>query len=134
MQTKWMRVVFAAAGLYDGVLGLAFLFAPAWVFAMSHVEPPVHPAYVQFPALLLLVFAMMFFRLAADPVSRKELILYACAIKAAYFGIVLFYQATSGIPSMWLPWAWADLVFLVLFLLAGWQLRFAAAQRTTHGS
>ncbi len=123
MQTKWARVLFTAAGLYDGVLGLAFLFVPTWVFSLNHVEPPNHPAYVQFPAVLLLVFALMFFRLAADPVSRKELILYGCVIKAAYCGIVLFYHATRGIPSMWLPWAWADLVFLVLFLLAGWQLR-----------
>jgi hypothetical protein len=123
MQMRWMRVLFTAAGLYDGVLGLAFLFVPAWVFSLNDVEPPIHPAYVQFPALLLLIFALMFFRIAADPVKRKELILYGCAIKAAYFGIVIFYEATRGIPSMWLPWAWADLVFLVLFLRAGWQLR-----------
>jgi len=123
MQMKWMRVLFIAAGLFEGLLGLALLFAPAWVFSLNDFEALDHPAYVQFPALLLLIFALMFFRIAADPVKRRELILYACAIKAAYFGVAIFNQATRGIPSMWLPWAWADLVFLVLFLLAGWQLR-----------
>jgi hypothetical protein len=123
MQTKWVRVLFTVAGFYDGVLGLAFAFVPTWVFSLTHVEPPSHAGYVQFPALLLLVFALMFFRIAADPVKRKELILYGCGLKVCYCGTVFFYQVTRGIPSMWLPWAWADLVFLVLFVLAAWQLR-----------
>lgn len=123
MQTKWVRVLFAVAGLYDGALGLVFLFAPTWLFSLSSVQPPNHSGYVQFPALLLLVFAVMFFRIAADPARRKELILYACGLKASYSGIVFFYQVTRGIPSMWLPWAWLDLAFLVLFVLAAFQLR-----------
>jgi hypothetical protein len=123
MQTRWVRILFAVAGVYDGVLGLVFLFIPTWLFSLNHVQPPNHTGYVQFPALLLLVFAVMFFRIAADPVRRKELILYACGLKASYCGIVFFYHVTRGIPPMWLPWAWVDLAFLVLFVLAALQLR-----------
>jgi hypothetical protein len=25
---------------------------------------------------------------------------------------------TTGVPAMWIPWAWADLVFLILFYLS----------------
>jgi hypothetical protein len=25
---------------------------------------------------------------------------------------------TTGVPSMWMPWAWVDLVFLVLFVMS----------------
>jgi hypothetical protein len=25
---------------------------------------------------------------------------------------------TDGVPTMWVPWAWLDLVFLVAFLMA----------------
>jgi len=123
MPARWTRVLFSVAGLYDGVLGLAFLFAPTWVFSLHHVEPPTHVAYVQFPALLLLVFALMFFRIAADPVGRRELILYGCGLKVAYCSTVFYYQVTRGIPWMWIPWAWADLAFLALFVLAARQLR-----------
>jgi len=120
MQSKWTRVLFVVAALYEGVLGLAFLIFPAWVFSLHHVEPPNHLAYVQFPALLLLVFAVMFFRIAADPVARRELILYGCGLKVSYCAMTFWYQMTRGIPSMWIPWAWADLLFLVLFVLAWW--------------
>ena len=123
MQIKRIRVLFAVAALYDGVLGLVFLFFPTWVFSLHHVEPPNHLGYVRFPALLLLVFAVMFFRVAADPVARRELILYGWGLKLSYCAVAFWYQLTHGIPSMWIPWAWADLAFLVLFVLAWRSLR-----------
>jgi hypothetical protein len=65
----------------------------------------------------------MFFRIAADPVKGRELIPYGCALKVSYCGTAFFYQLTRGIPFMWIPWAWADLVFLALFILAARRLR-----------
>jgi hypothetical protein len=123
MSPRWVRPLFVIAAVYDGVLGLVFLFAPTWPFAMYGVPPPNHVGYVQFPALLLLVFAVMFLRIAADPPGRRELILYGSGLKVSYCATVGFHELTAGIPSMWIPWAWADLVFLALFVLAGFQLR-----------
>ena len=40
------------------------------------------------------------------------------ALKTGYSGLVFYYLLTTGVPAMWVPWAWADLVFLVLFLLS----------------
>lgn len=119
----WTQPLFIIAALYDGVLGLAFLAAPMAIFAFYGVEPPNHPAYVQFPALLLLVFAAMFVAVAANPLKNHALIPYGIALKASYSGLAFGYQATWGIPSMWLPWAWADLVFLALFAVAWLGLR-----------
>lgn len=118
MNHKWIKYFFLVAALYDGVLGLAFLVAPAEIFAMYEVTPPNHMSYVQFPAILLIIFAVMFYRIAADPIRNRELILYGCGLKVAYCSLVLVYAVTTGIPSMWIPWAWADLVFLVLFVLS----------------
>ena len=118
MNVTLTRVLFVIAGLYDGVLGLAFLLYAEEIFKFFVVEPPNHMGYVQFPALLLLVFAAMFFRVAADPVKRWDLIPYGCGLKAAYSGLAFYYAATTGIPDMWIPWAWADLGFLVLFVFA----------------
>ena len=50
------RIFYLAAG-YDGLLGLIFVLAPYRLFSGAGIEPPNHIGYVQFPALLLLVFA-----------------------------------------------------------------------------
>jgi hypothetical protein len=118
MNKSWVKPLFIVAGLYDGLLALAFLFFATKIFQGFGVEAPNHPAYIKFPALLLLIFAAMFLRIAGDPVKHRELILYGVALKIAYSGTTFWYQITQGISFMWIPCAWADLVFLVLFLIA----------------
>ena len=125
---KWIKLLFVVAGLYDGVLGFALAFFPGQIYDVYGVEPPNHMAYVQFPALLLIVFASMFFRIATDPLKHRELIIYGCGLKISYFAIAFWYWWTSGIPSMWIPWAWFDLVFLLLFILA-WKYLASRALR-----
>lgn len=118
MKATWIKPMFIVAGLYDGILGIAFLFFPMGIFEAYHVTPPNHVGYVQFPALLLIIFAAMFFRIASDPVRQRELIPYGVALKLAYSGLVFGHQLAGGIPSMWMLWAWADLVFMLLFIAA----------------
>jgi hypothetical protein len=127
MQAGWIKPFFFVAGLYDAVLGLAFLFFARDIFAAFAVTPPNHPAYVQFPALLLIVFGAMFFSIAANPAKNRDLIWYGMGLKAAYCGSVFFHQLAGGVPFMWQPWAWADLAFLVLFFVAWKSLAGAPA-------
>lgn len=117
MNENWIKIFYVIAGLYDGILGVAFILFPGEIFALYGIEPPNHMAYVQFPALLLIVFAIMFFRVAADPIRNRELILYGCGLKISYCLLAFWYELTTGIPSMWIPWAWADLGFLLFFVL-----------------
>ena len=118
MKEQWLRPFFLLAAAYDGMLGIAFIFAPASIFAMYGVEPPNHMAYVQFPAMLLVLFAIMFYRIAMDPVGNRDLILYGCGLKVSYWSLAFWSMFTTTIPSMWVPWAYADLVFLALFILS----------------
>ena len=118
MQTRWIKPLFIVGGLYDAILGLAFLFFGERLFSFFEVTPPNHWGYVQFPALLLILFGVMFLRIAGDPVARRELMLYACGLKIAYCGTVFWYKVSQGIPDMWMPWAWADLAFLIMFACA----------------
>lgn len=113
-----VKLLFLIAALYDGVLGFLFLFWPGLPFRVFEVTPPNHMGYVQFPAVLLMIFAAMFYRVARDPVANRFLMLYGAALKTGYSGLVFYYMATTGVPAMWVPWAWADLVFLALFLLS----------------
>jgi len=116
MNINLIRLIFAVAAVYDGVLGLLFLFWPGLAFEMFEVTPPNHMGYVQFPAALLMIFAAMFYRVAREPVANRFIMLYGVGLKTSYSGLVFYYLAVSGVPAMWIPWAWADLAFLVLFL------------------
>lgn len=118
MIAKWIKPFFIFAALYDGILGAAFLCFGGSLFGYFGVEPPNHMAYIQFPALILLIFAAMFFRVAADPVKNRNLIPYGIGLKIAYSGTVAWYHFTGVMPFMWKPFAWADFGFLILFAVA----------------
>lgn len=113
-----IALLFSIAALYDGVLGLAFLTAPAAVFSRFGMTPPNHPGYVQFPAALLIVFALIFLRIAVDPAGNRWLIPYGILLKLSYCGVVFYYWSAEGLPYIWKPFAVFDLVFLVLFVQA----------------
>lgn len=132
MTKSWIKPLFVVAGLYDGLLALAFLLFTTPLFQWYEVTLPNHLGYVKFPALLLLIFAGMFFRIASDPATYRELMVYGICLKVAYSGTVFWYELTEGIPDMWIPWAWADLVFLVLFV-AAWR-RTGAATAGRHSA
>lgn len=118
-----MSVIFGIAGAYDGILGAAFLVAPAALFAFVGVPPPNHFGYVRFPAALLIVFAAMFFAVAADPRSNRNLIPYGILLKVSYCGVVFGYWFTQGLPGVWKPFAIIDVVFAFVFLWAWNRLR-----------
>ena len=118
MKKSMVSALFVIAALYDGLLGLAFLIAPGAVFDTFAVTPPNHFGYVQFPAALLLVFAIMFAAVAKDPVRNRCLIPYGMLLKVAYCGVAFAYWFTGGIPFMWKPFAVGDLVFFAFFAWA----------------
>jgi len=119
MKTKQMiSILFFLVAVYDGVLGLVFLLAPSMIFERFEVAPPNHFGYVQFPALLLLIFAWMFASVALAPDKNRNLIPYGIALKVAYCGIVFYYWSTVDIPYIWKPFAVLDLFCIILFVLA----------------
>lgn len=112
-----IAALFLLVALYDGVLGLAFFAAPAALFRLADVPPPNHFGYVQFPALLLIVFALMFVAIARDPVANRGMIVYGILLKLSYSGLVFWYWFSTGIPGLWKPFAVIDLATALLF---GW--------------
>lgn len=126
---RWIQGLFGFSALYDGVLGVLFIVVPWWAFQTFEVTPPNHWGYVQFPAALLLVFAVMFTVIARNPTGNRGLIPYGIGLKLAYCAIVFVYWGTSGIPGMWKPFAIIDLLMLVAFVWA-----FIALGATPRGS
>lgn len=127
-----IRALFTISALYDGVLGGAFLLAAPAIFDQFNVLPPSHWGYIQFPAALLLIFAIMFAALAIAPQRNCNLIPYGALLKISYSGLVFYHWIAEGIPDMWKPWAFADIAFFVLFIWAYFQLRSTAADSASH--
>jgi hypothetical protein len=111
-----ISVLFYLVATYDGLLGTAFFAAPLSLFQWYEVTPPNHVGYVQFPALILIIFAVMFVQIALDPSRNRNLIPYGIMLKVAYSGIVFRYWFTTGIPDMWKPFAVIDAATAVLFV------------------
>ena len=126
MSLSMIRLVFVTAGIYDFLLGLVFLIAGPWLFDATGVPPPNHWAYIQFIALLLIIFGIMFFAVAYNPTANHNLILYGMLLKLSYCGVVAYYSATSGCPTLFKPFAVIDAFMFVLFVMA-YQKRVAPA-------
>jgi hypothetical protein len=112
------RLVFRIAAISDGLLGALFFFAPSWTFRQLGVAEPGHPAYIQFPGALLMIFAAMFAKIAHEPAQYRHLIPYGIALKAAYCSLALWYGINPGIPNLWKACALFDLVMGILFIHA----------------
>jgi hypothetical protein len=115
---KSLSILFIVAALYDGLLGIIFLIAGLPLYALFGVAPPNHVGYIQFPAMLLIIFGAMFWQIAMDPFKYRSLIRYGIGLKLAFCTTVFGHWIFGGIPTMWKPFAVADLIFLILFVWA----------------
>jgi hypothetical protein len=118
IRTPAISLLFVISALYDALLGLAFLLSPLAVYQWYGVTPPNHVGYVQFPAALLIVFAIMFLAIAWAPARNKHLIFYGALLKVSFCGVAFYHWFTVGIPRMWQPFAVIDMLFLILFVWA----------------
>lgn len=114
---RWIKTLFVVAGIYDFVFGVIALVASPLIFRLAGVTAP-DPGYIELPALLVILFGIMFIAIAANPAARREFILYGIGLKAAYSGVVFWHQLTSQVAFFFVPLAWTDFTFLVLFVLA----------------
>jgi len=110
--------LFYLAALYDGILGLAFVVAPHSVLRTVNVPAPYHLGFVQFPAALLIVFAIMFLTVGRRPIDNRNLIPYGILLKVSYCSVVVPYWFLGRLSFIWKPFAIIDLVFGVLFWFA----------------
>src|SRR3989338_10962109 len=96
---KWIKPLFTVAGLYDSILGILFLITPVKLFNAANVVLPNHIGYVQFPAMLLVVFGIMFLNIARNPRANKNLILYGILLKFSYCAVVFPHWLNGNMPS-----------------------------------
>ena len=118
MNTKWIKTLLWVASLYDLILGVFSLLFFKTFYAWLSIELPNHDGYVQFPAALVAIFGIGFAMAARAPERNVNIIILGALLKLAYSATVLGHFFLGSIPILWVPFAWIDLVFLVLFLAA----------------
>lgn len=127
--TRFIPGLFIVAALYDGLIGVVVLFAGGALFKWFDVQPPYHPGFVQFPAALLVVFAIMFVAVARNTAKNRNLIPYGIMLKASYSGVILFHWLTTGLPTVFVTFCFFDLIFLGAFSWAWAELRGDTANK-----
>jgi hypothetical protein len=110
--------LFYVAGAYDAILGIVFLLFAFPIYDWFEIPRPNHIGYVQFPAALLIVFGLMFFSIARDPIRNRNLVPYGVLLKVSYCAVVFGHWFTAGLPNLWKPFAFIDVAFGLLFVWA----------------
>ena len=118
MTRSHIRLLFAIAGLYDVLIGVAFLGFGPQLFDATGVPPPNHWGYIQFGAMMVVIFGLMFFAVAYDPLANRNLMPYGMLLKLCYTGLVAYYWFTTDCPALFKPFAVIDALMFVLFLAA----------------
>jgi len=111
-----VRLLYAVAAAYDGLLGLAFLAAGPRIYAACAIPEPNHWGYVHFAAGILVIFGYMFLRISLQPVENRNLVPYGVLLKACYVATVIWYTVHGGIPPLWKWFAGADTLFALGFI------------------
>ena len=112
------RALFWIAGLYDVLLGAAFLVAGESILKSIGMALPPHIAYIHLSAIFIVVQGVSYLLVARDPWSGIGLAWIGVLYKASYVGLAAWYLLSNQMPSnFFIPWAIADAGFLVAFLL-----------------
>lgn len=118
MKVKTIKLLFIVSALYDFILGVIFLIGFRQVYNYFNIALPNHDGYVQFGAALVTIFGIGFWFVAQDPQRNRDIIKMGILLKLSYSGVVFYHAALGNLPGVWLPFAWLDVIFLVLFILA----------------
>jgi hypothetical protein len=118
MNLKTIKMLFIISALYDFILGIIFLIGFKQIYNHFNITLPNHDGYVQFGAALVTIFGIGFWFVAQDPQRNRDIIKMGILLKLSYSGVAFYHAALGNLPGIWLPFAWFDAIFLILFILA----------------
>jgi len=115
---SWIRSFFVFVGIVEFVIGTSFLIMADKIFYYFNISPVNHIEHVQFTALLIMVFGLMMFNVAADPARNRNLIFYCILFKIAFCSVTFYYWFFANLSWLWIVFAGFDLVYTIGFILA----------------
>jgi hypothetical protein len=112
------RPVFLLAALYDGLLGLAFLFFWEPIFRMLGIESTADPVYVQLAAGLIAIMGLGFYFVWREPLINSDIVLLGVVFKAFYIVLAIYAQIRGEVPhAVFVLFAAIDAAFFLAFVL-----------------
>ena len=116
---KYYRSLFTVAAFYDLVLGLAFTFFPARIFAALGISDklPAFGGYLTLLGAFVLVIGIAYALIArGDLLRNADLILVGTLYKLAYAAAAFYYWWAGGLPHVAFAAVFgvADVIFFVL--------------------
>jgi hypothetical protein len=118
MSVKSVKTLLLVAAVYDIVAGLVFALCYRPIYERFGVDLPNHAGYVQLSALFVFVFGIGFYIASRDPVRNLGIILMGILMKASFVLVVFYNTYATSSPQLYIPFAAADAVFMLLFWVA----------------
>lgn len=114
----YYKTLFLIAGIYDFILGFAFLFFYKGIFNILGMNIPANPSYLTFGAFCIMFFGVLLFMISWKPEGSRRMIIYSVLFKFSYIVTVAYYFIldSSYVDSPFILFAFFDLVFAILFL------------------
>jgi uncharacterized membrane protein YfcA len=116
--TRRFHVLFLLAGLYDLVLGLAFLLTLEPLFTWLAVPLPENPTYAHLAAGLVAVQGVGYLFVWRHLWRNVDLVKMGCIYKLVYIGVAIAAYLQGNLPHPLFGWlAVADALFLIGFVI-----------------
>jgi len=114
---KFAKTVFRIAGVYGLLVTFPLYFLEQ---KLSADYPPAmnHPEYYYAFAGITMVWQILFFLIAGDPLRYRPLILLSVLEKLSLVPMIVVLLPRQQFPLTWLPPVMADLILAVLFCAA----------------
>jgi hypothetical protein len=111
------RPVLLLCAVYDGLLGLAFLFFAEPIFLFLGIENAADPIYIHLAAGLIAIMGLGFFLAWRDPLRNRDLVLLGAVFKAFYILLAAYALVRGEVPHpVFLIFAAIDIMFLIVFM------------------
>lgn len=115
---KMVKGIFLVAAIFDITLGIIFALFFKRVYNSFGYPLPNHDAYVQLPALYVLIFGIAFYLVYRDPVQNRAIMPVGILMKLAFSAVCLGHMFFGAVASFYIPLAVIDLIFAGLFAWA----------------
>lgn len=89
---------FWVVGVYDVLLGGAFLLFYKAIYGFFNIPLANHPGYVYLPAIFIIAGGIGEFLIARNPLRNVDLVIVRLLMKLSFAAIVFYYYFKQGVP------------------------------------
>ncbi|HOW87349.1 MAG TPA: hypothetical protein PKV84_01660 [Candidatus Omnitrophota bacterium] len=117
---KLYKVYFWVVGVYDILLGGAFLLFYKAIYGFFNITPANHPGYIYFPAAVIVAGGIGEFLIAKNPLCNTDLVIVRLLMKLSFAVIIFYYFFKQSVPIIFVIIACLSTISVVksLFFLS----------------